>query len=77
MPCPIGRSMLPYVTAPYPAGAASFQRSWQAEPIPHWPIAGANPTKRLIREQLDRILNSCPFHLQAPRRQRFLEYIVK
>jgi len=29
-----------------------------------------------IREQLDRILNSGPFQ-QAPRRQRFLEYIVK
>ena len=28
-----------------------------------------------IREQLDRILNSGPFQ-QAPRRQRFLEYIV-
>ena len=31
--------------------------------------------QKAIREQLDRILNSGPFH-QAPRRQRFLEYIV-
>ena len=31
--------------------------------------------QKAIREQLDRILNSRPFH-QAPRRQRFLEYIV-
>ena len=32
--------------------------------------------QKAIREQLDRILNSGPFQ-QAPRRQRFLEYIVK
>ena len=31
--------------------------------------------QKAIREQLDRILNSRTFH-QAPRRQRFLEYIV-
>jgi len=31
--------------------------------------------QKAIREQLDRILNSGPFY-QAPRRQRFLEYIV-
>ena len=31
--------------------------------------------QKAIREQLDRILNSGPFH-QSPRRQRFLEYIV-
>jgi TolB-like protein len=31
--------------------------------------------QKAIREQLDRILNSGPFH-QAPRRRRFLEYIV-
>ena len=31
--------------------------------------------QKAIREQLDRILKSGPF-LHAPRRQRFLEYIV-
>ena len=31
--------------------------------------------QKAIREQLDRILNSGPFH-QSQRRQRFLEYIV-
>ena len=31
--------------------------------------------QKAIREQLDRILNGGPFH-QAPRRQRFLEYLI-
>ena len=35
----------------------------------------SEPDQKAVREQLDRILKSGPF-LHAPRRQRFLEYIV-
>ena len=52
-----------------------FQRSWS------WSVTvitfngWSESDQKAIREQLDRILNSGPFH-QAPRRQRFLKYIV-
>jgi TolB-like protein len=39
------------------------------------PYSWSESEQKAIREQLDRILNSGPFH-QAQRRQRFLEYIV-
>ena len=73
MPCRIGRSML-VRNCPLPRGGpASFQRSWRRSVITanRW----SQSDQKAIREQLDRILNSRPFH-QAPRRQRFLEYIV-
>ena len=60
---------------PTPQGLAPFQRSWS------WSVTEiafngwSESDQKAIREQLDRILNSGPFH-QAQRRQRFLEYIV-
>ena len=39
------------------------------------PNSWSESDQKAIREQLDRIVNSGPFH-QSQRRQRFLEYIV-
>ncbi len=74
--CRVGRSMLPYLTAPpTPPRLALSQRFWS------WSVTvialnGWNESdQKAIRDQLDRILKSGPFH-QSRRRQRFLEYIV-
>ena len=62
--------MLRYVTLPEEGGGAvSALWSWSVTVIPL--NTGANPTKQAIREQMDRIINSGPFH-QSQRRQRFL-----
>ena len=74
-PCRVGRSVIPYQTAPYAAGAGAFQRSWGWSVTEITFNGWSESDQKAIREQLVRILNSGPFH-QAQRRQRFLEYIV-
>ncbi len=57
------------------AGLALSRRvwSWNVTAVP--PNCWTESDQKAIREQLDRILHSGPFH-QSQRRQRFLEYLV-
>src|SRR5262245_19409393 len=56
-------------------GLAPFQRVWSQRVTVNSLNRWSESDQNAIREQLARILKSGPFH-QAPRRQRFLEYIV-
>jgi TolB-like protein/Tfp pilus assembly protein PilF len=64
--------MLRYETAML---LALFRRVWSQGvtevPLSYW----SEPDQKAVREHLDRIVHSGPFH-QSQRRQRFLEYLV-
>src|SRR5262245_38020610 len=73
---PARPSMKRYETAPpILAGLALSRHVWSwdgpAISLHRW----SESDQKAIRQQLDRILNSGPFH-QSQRRQRFLEYLV-
>src|SRR4029079_6841006 len=60
---------------PQPQWSAHFQRSWSWNVTEIATNCWSESDQEAIREQMDRILKSGPFH-QSRRRQRFLEYIV-
>src|SRR6476620_12625563 len=70
-PCCVGCSMLRLRRR----GPTPFQRSWSWSVTAITPNCWSESDQKAIREHLVRVLNSGPFH-QAPRRRRFLEYIV-
>ena len=72
---PVGRSILLYLTPWMLPGLALFQCVWSWGVTVISPKCWSESDQKAIREQLDRILKSGPFH-QSPRRQRFLEYII-
>ena len=57
------------------AGAGAFSARLELERDGNSAQRWSESDQKAIREQLDRILNSGPFH-QSQRRQRFLEYLV-